>query len=239
MRWPITSCTGELRRGDLAFLRAQLETQMDDSTAFIVEDFQPLRESMMGMLKLADIDCEAFASPAQLLESLDIHRKGCLVLDLHLAGMTGLELQKRLWESGCRMPFLIVSGRGQILDATTALRRGAVDFLEKPFSDDVFIDRVREAIGTDAARRRKQQLHAHTVSKLETLTSREHEVLELILDGQLTKQMARQLNISAKTVENHRSNIAKKMGVDSAVQLVRIVAEFLRRMIMRLDDFEF
>jgi len=199
---------------------------MNDSTVFIVEDFQPLRESMVCLLLRAEIPCEAFASPAELLASLDVERAGCLVLDLHLAGMTGLELQSRLWEAGCRLPFLIVSGHGQIPDAITAFRRGAIDFLEKPFAREIFLDRVREAIGKDAVMRGKQRLQNRTSSRLETLTARESEVLELILDGRLTKQIAGLLGISAKTVENHRSNIAKKMGVDSAVQLVKVVAEF-------------
>ena len=199
---------------------------MENSTVFLVEDFQPLRESLSWMLSQADIDCEAFASPAELLACLDVERAGCLVLDLHLGGMTGLELQSRLWQLGCRMPFLIVSGHGQLPDATTAFRRGAVDFLEKPFRRETFLDRIREAIRKDLDRRRKQSFQLLTRTKLETLSAREHEILELILAGRLTKQMAGLLNLSAKTIESHRSNITKKMGVDSAIQLVKLVAEF-------------
>ncbi len=199
---------------------------MDDSTAFIIEDFQPLRESMVMMLERANIACEAYSSATELLASFDLQRSGCLVFDLYLAEMTGLELQNRLWLLGCRLPFLIVSGRGQITDAATAFRRGAVDFLEKPFTCDIFIDRVREANKRDTASRQKQSLRIATSSRLETLSDREHQVLDLILNGCLTKQIAHQLDISVKTVENHRSHIAKKMGVDSAIQLVKLVTEY-------------
>ncbi|MEZ6087572.1 MAG: LuxR C-terminal-related transcriptional regulator [Pirellulaceae bacterium] len=118
------------------------------------------------------------------------------------------------------------SGHGEIPDATAALRRGAVDFLEKPFTRDVFLERVRESLQKDADARNKRIALESTRAKLATLTSRERVVLDLILDGLLTKQIASRLDLSIKTIENHRSNIARKMDVDSAVQLVKLVAEY-------------
>ncbi len=199
---------------------------MDGTTVFLVEDFQPLRESMAEILKQAKISCETFSCPAELMDSFDLNCSGCLVLDLNLPEMSGLELQKQLSDAGCQLPFLIISGCGRIPDATMAMRQGAVDFLAKPFTRSIFLDRVRESLWKDSYLRERRNFLASTHEKLSTLSRREHEVLELIMQGQLTKQIASQLKISVKTVENHRSNIAKKMNVDSAVQLVKCIAEF-------------
>ncbi len=199
---------------------------MDGTTVFLVEDFQPLRDSMANILKLASISCETFSCPTELIESFDPSRSGCLVLDLQLPEMSGLELQRKLSEAGCQLPFLIISGYGEIPDVTMAMRQGAIDFLAKPFTPNIFLERVHESLVKDSAERERRELLASTRAKLDLLSSRENEVLELILEGRLTKQIATQLDISAKTVENHRSNIAKKMNVDSALQLVKLIAEF-------------
>jgi FixJ family two-component response regulator len=199
---------------------------MDETTVFLVEDFQPLRDSMAGILKRANIPCETFSCPTELIDSFDASRSGCLVLDLQLPEMSGLELQRKLSEAGCQLPFLIISGYGEIPDVTMAMRQGAIDFLAKPFTASIFLERVQESLLKDSAEREQRERLASTRAKLDTLSLRENEVLELILDGRLTKQIATQLGISAKTVENHRSNIAKKMNVDSAVQLVKLITEF-------------
>jgi len=178
------------------------------------------------MLERANIPCEEFECATDFIKAYDSNRQGCLVFDLQLPDMTGLQLHSLLMERGCKMPFLIISGRGSIVDATNALRDGAIDFLQKPFPPGLFLDRVREAFRKDSMQREKWIQLEKTRILLATLTTRQQLVLNLILDGRLTKQIANQLDISVKTVESHRSQIAKKLGVDSAVELVKMVIAF-------------
>ena len=199
---------------------------IEKSTVFVVEDFQPLRHSLVLMLERANIPCEEFECATDFIKAYDSNRQGCLVFDLQLPDMTGLQLHSLLMERGCKMPFLIISGRGSIVDATNALRDGAIDFLQKPFPPGLFLDRVREAFRKDSMQREKWIQLEKTRILLATLTTRQQLVLNLILDGRLTKQIANQLDISVKTVESHRSQIAKKLGVDSAVELVKMVIAF-------------
>jgi len=199
---------------------------MEKSTVFIVEDFQPLRHSLVLTLERANITCEAFGSATDFIKAFDATRRGCLLIDLQLPEMTGMELHSLLMELGCNLPFLIMSGQGKIPDATRALRDGAIDFLQKPFPTEVLLDRVHEALHKDKTQRGKWTQQEETRNRLATLTDRERIVLNFILDGQLTKQIARQLDLSVKTVESHRSHIAKKLGVDSAIQLVKLVTAF-------------
>jgi len=199
---------------------------MEKSTVFVVEDFQPLRDSLALTLERAGIHCEAFEGATDFIKAFDPNRQGCLLFDLQLPEMSGLQLHHLLFDRGCRMPFLLMSGCGSILDATKALRDGAIDFLQKPFPPTVLLERVREALDKDSTQRRKWIQQEETRNRLATLTDREQIVLNLILDGQLTKQIARQLDLSVKTVESYRSHIAKKLNVDSTIQLVILVTAF-------------
>jgi len=195
---------------------------MSEQTVFLVEDDYAVRDSLVGLLQAADFHVEAFGTPSELLSTLDVNRPGCLVLDFRLPEMDAIALHENLVELGCQLPFIVIAGSGAILDATHAMRRGAVDFIEKPLDRQVFLARVREAMQKDAALRRERLQDRDVEARLATLTPRELEVLKLVMTGMLTKQIADELGISAKTVEVHRSHITKKMEVESTVQLVRL-----------------
>ena len=203
---------------------AELEI-VPQPTVILVEDDQAVRDSIVWMLEQERIHVEAYATPSKLLAMYDSARPGCLVLDLHLPEMNGLELRGRLVEMGCQLPFIIITGHAEVPDATHAMRIGAVDFIEKPLNREVFLNRVWLALDQDARWRREQADHECVQARLDSLTQREHEVLGRVVAGKLTKQIATELGITIKTVEAHRSNITRKMQVDSVVQLVRIVIE--------------
>lgn len=198
---------------------------MIQATVHLVDDNQAVRDSIVWMLEREGIQVEAYATPGDLLKAYDPKSRGCLVLDLSLPEMSGLELRDRLVEMGCRLPFIIITGCGEVPDATRAIKLGAVDFMEKPLDRDIFLDRVWQALDKDTRQRRERADHDSVQNLLDELTPREREVLELVVAGKLTKQIARQFGISVKTIEVHRSNITRKMQVDSVAQLVRIVTE--------------
>lgn len=194
-----------------------------EPTVFLVDDDPAMRESLSWLLRTDGLHVEEYGTIDELLSAYDAETPGCLVLDFKLPKSTGLDLYCRLRKSGCRHPFLMISGHGDVSTAVQAMRLGAVDFLEKPFERQTFLDRVREAIAEDQQRRQQDGDRQEVQRLIDTLTPRQREVLDLVVDGQLTKQIASKLNISAKTVEVHRSHITKKMRVNSVAQLVRMV----------------
>lgn len=198
---------------------------MTPPTVLLVDDDRAVCDSLVWMLKLEGINARAFLTPSALLHEFDPSCNGCLVLDLHLPGMTGLELRSRLCELGCELPFMIITGRGEVPDATAAMRMGALDFMEKPVYRRTFIQRVWQAFEEDTRRRREKTNYDDVQRRMDTLTKREREVLELVVAGKLTKQIARELGVTVKTIEAHRSNLTKKMRVNSAIQLVRMVTQ--------------
>ena len=153
---------------------------MEKPTAFVVEDFQPLRHSLVIMLERASIPCESFGCANEFIDTFDINRPGCLVLDLQLPEMTGLQLHSLTVNRGCKVPFLIMSGNGSIGDATEAMRNGAVDFLQKPFPPGLLLDRINEAFRKDSLQREKWIQQEETRKRLATLTDREEIVLNLL-----------------------------------------------------------
>jgi two-component system, LuxR family, response regulator FixJ len=200
---------------------------MNKQTVILVDDDQSVRESLEWMLREEQLRVDAYPSPKNLLLEYDADKPGCLVLDLRLPEMSGIELHDQLVERGCRHPFIIMTGHGEVLDATQAMRSGAVDFIEKPLDRKLFLARVYEALERDKLQRSEHLRRRDLEFRLTKLTPREREVLTLVVEGLLTKQIAGQLGISIKTVEVHRSNITKKMGVESVVQLVRLCSDHL------------
>ena len=192
----------------------------------VVDDEHDMRESLVWMLKTRGFNIEAFASPRELLQCQEPDIPGCLVADYQLPGMTGLELQRELRRRGSRRPFIIITGHGEVNSAVDSMREGAIDFILKPFDQQQFINRVQEALRWDEKFRQRWQLHEQLQQRIDSLTPREREVMDLVVEGKLTKQIAQELGISAKTVEVHRSHVTKKMDVDSVAQLVRLVVEY-------------
>lgn len=201
-------------------------TAMADATIFIVEDDQAVRDSLTWMLQRDGYQIEAYSSPAELLSKFDSTRPGCLVLDLRLPQMSGIELHEQLVASGCVYPFIMISGHGEVADATRAMRLGAFDFIEKPIDRKLLLERIKQAVEYDSRRRHVAAKQDAFQCRFNSLTAREREVLQMIIAGRLTKQIAYRLDVAVKTVESHRSNIGKKMKVDSVVDLVRICTEY-------------
>lgn len=195
------------------------------SLAHIVDDDEAIRDALAWLLRSRGVDCRAWDSAEAFLADYQANLAGCLILDIRMRAMTGLELFDRLRELGCRMPVIFLTGHADVPQAVQALKNGAFDFLEKPFNDNQLADRVIEALARDAERRASGRASGELRLRLDSLTTREREVMERILAGKLNKVIADEMNIAMRTVEVHRAHIFEKMGVKSAVELARLLAE--------------
>lgn len=193
--------------------------------AHIVDDDDAMRDALVWLLRSRGVGCQAWASGEGFLADYRPERAGCLVLDLRMHAMTGLELFDRLRELGCRMPVIFLTGHGDVPQAVQALKNGAFDFMEKPFDDNQLADRVIEALALDAERRASGHAEDDLKARLASLTARESEVMRHILAGKLNKVIADEMHIAMRTVEVHRAHIFEKMGVKSAVELARRLAD--------------
>ena len=194
------------------------------SLAYLVDDDAAVRDALTWLLRSRGISSRAWDSAEAFLADYRPDLAGCLILDIRMQAMTGLELFERLLAQGCDLPVIFLTGHGEVPQAVQALKRGAFDFLEKPFNDNELADRVSEALAHDAQRRARGQ-HSNAIqTRLESLSSREKEVMRCILDGKMNKIIADDLGISMRTVEVHRSHIFEKMGVKSAVDLANLLA---------------
>jgi len=196
-------------------------------TVYVVDDDQAIRDSLTWLLESANLPVRTMSSCQEFLEEYD-DGPGCLILDIRMPGMTGLELQEELNRQGTTLPVIIITGHGDVPVAVRAMKAGAFDFVEKPFSDDLLLDRVHAAIELDADIRGKQAHHSEIAQRIERLTPREREVMDLVVSGLINKQIAAQLSVSPKTVEVHRAHVMQKMEASSVAELVRmamVVAE--------------
>jgi two-component system, LuxR family, response regulator FixJ len=192
---------------------------------FIVDDDEAVRASLRLLLKSVGIAAQAFGSAQEFLASYDPARPGCLVLDIRMPGMSGMELQQHLNIGGAIIPVLFISGHGDVPMAVEAMKNGAFDFLQKPFRDQELIDRVQRALAKDGENRVSLSQHSKLRNQLGSLTSREREVLDLMVQGKPNKIMAADLGISQRTVEIHRARVMEKLGVTSLAQAVRMMME--------------
>jgi two-component system response regulator DctR len=191
--------------------------------AHIVDDDEAIRDALAWLLRSRAVESRAWASAEAFLANYRPDMAGCLVLDLRMRAMTGLELFDRLRELGCAMPVIFLTGHGDVPQAVRAIQHGAFDFLEKPFDDNQLADRVIAALARDAERRASGQAGDDLKVRLASLSAREREVMERILAGKLNKVIADEMGIAMRTVEVHRAHIFEKMGVKSAVELARLV----------------
>jgi len=212
------------RRSHTLLTKGRVRMSTTEPTVYLVEDDDDMRQSLMWLLKSHDFQVEGFACPSEFLESYDPHQPGCLLLDLRLPEMTGLELQREADRRGGRHPFVFISAHGTFDSAVDALREGAVDFLAKPFDHAQLIDRVRIAIDRDVRERALRQQREQIQYRVDSLSPREKEILDDVVRGRLSKEIAAKLGIKPKTVEVHRSNMVRKMRAGSVAQLVRMVA---------------
>jgi FixJ family two-component response regulator len=190
-------------------------------TVFIVDDDAGVRKSIGELLISVGLTVETFESGQAFLDTFDTARPGCLVLDVRMAHMGGLTLEAKLAEMGAEIPIVFISGHGDISMAVNAIKRGAVDFVPKPYQEQHLLDAINEALRRDALRRASPLDASGPAEGLQTLTSREREVLDLVLEGQPCKVIAQALGISHRTVERHRSRLFAKLGVASVTELLR------------------
>ncbi|HVY79589.1 MAG TPA: response regulator transcription factor [Steroidobacteraceae bacterium] len=194
-------------------------------TVYIIDDDNGVRTSIRVLMKSVGLPAATFASAQEFLASYNPAMAGCVVLDIRMPGMSGMELQEALNERGAVIPVIFVTGHGDVPMAVEAMRHGAFDFLQKPFRDQDLIDRVQAALARDRETREELKEHSRIRARIATLTPREKEVLDLLTVGKANKMMAQDLGLSQRTVEIHRAHVMEKMGAKSVAQLVRMVME--------------
>lgn len=197
---------------------------MTEATVFIVDDDEAYRDSLVELVSSVGLANERFASALDFLAAFDAQRAGCLVLDVRMARLSGLELQARLKAIGATLPIVFISGHGDIEMAVKAIKDGAVDFVQKPYREQQLLDAINQALRRDAEQRSAPLPAAAptAVAQLALLSAREREVMALALQGLPSKQIAKQLNLSHRTVEHHRSRLLEKLGVASMAELMRL-----------------
>jgi FixJ family two-component response regulator len=188
---------------------------------FVIDDDDSVRRSLERLLRSVDLDVETFASAQDFLRKPMPDRPACVVLDLRLPGPSGLELQESLIRSGHDVPIVFISGHADVPSSVRAIKAGAVDFLQKPFSDQALLDIIHGALRRDREARRDRAEVASIRVRFDTLTPRERDVLRLVIQGRLNKQIAGDLGISEKTVKFHRGRVMEKTQVGSVAELVR------------------
>jgi len=191
-------------------------------TVFIVDDDPAIRFAMQALMDSVDIPHEILASGDEFLDKVGGQRPGCLVLDIRMPGLGGLELQEELLKRGSTLPIIFITGHGDVPMAVEAMQKGAVDFIQKPFRDQDLLDRIREALKTDQERREERAAHAEVADRLGRLTNREREVFDLVVTGKPNKVIAYELGVSQRTVEIHRARVMEKMQARSLADLVKM-----------------
>lgn len=194
---------------------------MTTGLAYLVDDDAAIRDALAWLLRTRGVRSKAWASAEGFLADYLPDMQGCLVLDIRMVGMTGIELHDHLLALGCTLPVIFLTGHGDVPLAVKSLKRGAFDFIEKPFNDNELADRVIEALKHEESQRWQDGARAQIEAQLGTLTEREREVMGCILAGKLNKVIADELQIAMRTVEVHRAHIFEKMGVRSAVELAQ------------------
>ena len=191
------------------------------STVFVVDDDQAMRNSLKWLIESVAMQVETFDSADAFIRSYYPGRSGCLLLDVRMPGMSGLELQEYLAQQRISIPVIIITGHGDVPMAIRAMKAGAVDFIEKPFNDEL-LESIRHALQKDEQQRDQQRQRAEIAERLARLTPREHEVMAMVTGGKANKEIAGSLGVSAKTVEAHRARVMEKMEAHSLAELVRM-----------------
>lgn len=192
------------------------------AVVYVVDDDDAVRRAFSALLESVGYAYQVFPSAREFLKHYDSERQACLVLDIRMPEMSGLELQEDLHKRGIDIPIIFVTGHGDVPMAVQAMRKGAFDFVQKPFRDQDLLDQINRALQVDAAKRKDTADKAETVQRWSTLTPREKEVMALIVEGKANKVIAMDLGLSERTVEIHRAHVMEKMKVRSVAQLVKM-----------------
>lgn len=197
-------------------------------TIHVVDDDPAMLHSLTWLIGSLGLAVEAYPSGESFLAGAPVERPGCLVTDMRMPGMSGLELQERLARAGSPLAVIVITGHGDVPMAVRALRAGAIDFIEKPFNDQVLLERVREALEKSARTWSERRRETEIARRLARLSARERQVAERVVAGKPNKVVAAELNLSPKTVEVHRHNLMEKLGVASLAELTRLFLESAR-----------
>jgi two-component system response regulator FixJ len=189
---------------------------------YIVDDDNAVRDSLGLLMRSVGLECETHESASDFLESYEPGRPSCLVADIRMPGMSGLELQEELRAQRAHIPIIFITGHGDIPMAVNAMKSGAMDFIQKPFRDQDLLDRIHRALSADKERRSSWQEVAELRERVKKLTPREREVMDMVIKGHANKVIALDLGVSQRTVELHRARVMHKMGVRSLAELVRV-----------------
>jgi len=195
-------------------------TDPDTPTVFIVDDDGAVRDSIQELVESIGLQAEGHDSPLAYLDHYQPERSGCLVLDVRMSGMSGLQLQKKLNELEAEIPVIMLTGHGDIPMAVQALQNGAIDFIQKPYPDQLLLDAINKALATDANARQSLRDMNSMKQRLDSLTVREREVLDFLVEAGTAKEIARELGISPRTAEAHRHHILTKLAARSIKDLM-------------------
>ncbi|MGO1462375.1 MAG: response regulator FixJ [Oleiphilaceae bacterium] len=192
-------------------------------TVYVVEDDEAVRDSLELLLRSDEKTVKTYESAAVFLKDYSETMAGCIVLDIRMPGMDGMELQKKLNEKHSILPIIFVTGHGDVPMAVDAMKEGAVDFIQKPYREEALLEKIEAALEQDLEQRRTLDEKQEIIRRIKSLTPREHEIMDRMIEGQANKVIAIELEISQRTVEIHRSRVMHKMGTHSLAHLVRMV----------------
>ena len=196
----------------------------DEPTVFVVDDDQAVRDSLRWLVESVGHRVRTYGSAQAFFDDYDPGQPGCLVLDVRMPGASGIEMQEQLRKSGAMIPIIVITGHADVATAVRAMKAGAVDFIEKPFSDQLLLDHLHRCIGQDAALRAERERDQVIIGRREQLSPRQRRVMDLVAAGLSNRIIAEKLGISLKTVEAHRAKVMEKMKARSVAELVKLAA---------------
>lgn len=193
-----------------------------EAIVHIVDDDKAIRDSLMLLMKSVGFESKSYDSAEMYLNEADLYAPGCLIADIRMRGISGLELQQLLNDKGIKMPVIIITGHGDVPVAVQAMKAGAIDFLEKPYDNEVLVTRIKQCLSEVSKFQDKSRIIAKAKTYLSRLTPREREVMNLLVAGKHNKIIAKELNISVRTAEAHRAKVMKKLHAESLSDIVRL-----------------